>query len=142
MSCLRLYTLSWWIYFQLLKSHNLKVIIPIPIPIHNPNQTLKTNFSKTPRQKLKVKLFSDRAKLTLQESIFTFSFYRLVCEKFVFKYRFRTLIKLWRLISQKFIDRNYKWIYVLIEQASLNQNIILFLISIEEFLRYWSSKFD
>ena len=30
-----------------------------------PNQTLKTNFSKTPRQKSKVKLYSDRTRLTL-----------------------------------------------------------------------------
>ena len=30
-----------------------------------PNLTLKTNFSKTCRQKLKVKLYCDRARLTL-----------------------------------------------------------------------------
>ena len=50
-----------------------------------PNQTLKTNFSKNPRQKLKVKLYSDRAKLTLQEYIFTFKFFRGFFEKLVFK---------------------------------------------------------
>ena len=30
-----------------------------------PNQTLKSNFSKTLRQKFKVNLYSDRARLTL-----------------------------------------------------------------------------
>ena len=38
------------------------------VPYHTvpyPNQTLKANFSKTTRQKLKAKLYSDRASVTL-----------------------------------------------------------------------------
>ena len=49
------------------------------------NQTLKTKFSKTPRQKLKVNMYSYRVSLVLSEYNFTFNFYRAVFEKFVFK---------------------------------------------------------
>ena len=40
----------------------------------NLNNTLKTNFSKTPQQKLKVKLYSNRVGLSLSEYNFTFNF--------------------------------------------------------------------
>ena len=43
------------------------------------------DFSKSPRQKLKINVYSNRARLTLQEYIFTFNFYRGVFEKSVFK---------------------------------------------------------
>ena len=38
---------------------------PELVTVPYPNQNLKTNFSKTTRPKLKVKLYSDRAWLTL-----------------------------------------------------------------------------
>ena len=47
--------------------------------------SLKTYFSKTLQQKLKVKLYSDRARLTLQEYMFTFNFYREAFDELVFK---------------------------------------------------------
>ena len=43
----------------------LKKIALSPNSLPYPNQTLKTNFSKSPGQKLKVKLYSDRARLSL-----------------------------------------------------------------------------
>ena len=48
------------------------------------NQTSGTNFSKTTRQKLKVKVYSDRARLSLYEHIITFNFYRRIFVKLVF----------------------------------------------------------
>ena len=58
---------------------------PELVTVPYPNQTFKTNFSKTTRQKLKVKLYSDRAWLTLLENILTFNFSRRAFEKSVFK---------------------------------------------------------
>ena len=52
-------------------------------PYHN--QTLKTNFSKTSRQKLRVKVYFDRAMLALSEYNFIFKFCRKVFEKLAFK---------------------------------------------------------
>ena len=46
-----------------------------------PDQTLKTNFSKTPRQKLKVNIYSYRESLALTEYIFTLNFCRAVFEE-------------------------------------------------------------
>ena len=54
-----------------------------------PYRTLKTNFSKTPRQKLKVNIYSYRVSLALSEYNFTFNFCRVVNEKFGFKVRLR-----------------------------------------------------
>ena len=42
--------------------------------------------------------------------------------------------------SQKLLDRNLKCIYIFIKQASLYQNIILLLISVEYLLRNLASK--
>ena len=39
-----------------------------------PNQTLKTNFSKTPLQNLKLNIHSYRISLALSEYYFTFNF--------------------------------------------------------------------
>ena len=49
------------------------------------NNSLKAEFSKTTRQKLKVKLYSDRARLTLSGYIFNSNFCRRTCEKFKLK---------------------------------------------------------
>ena len=48
------------------------------------NQTLKTNFSKSLRQKLKLNKFSYLVNHALSEYNFTFNFCRLVLEKLVF----------------------------------------------------------
>ena len=48
-------------------------------------QTLDTNFSKTSRQKLKVNLYPDRARLTLQEYKFNLNFCPRVFEKLILK---------------------------------------------------------
>ena len=53
--------------------------------VQYPNQTLKTNISKTPRQKLKVNIDSYRESLALSEYNFTFSFCPGDFEKLVFK---------------------------------------------------------
>ena len=49
------------------------------------NQTLKTNFSKTTQQKLKVNIYSYRVSLAQPEYNFTFNFCRGLFEKLVFK---------------------------------------------------------
>ena len=48
-------------------------------------QTLMANFSKTTRQKLIVKLYSDKERLTLKEYIVIFNFCRTVFEKLAIK---------------------------------------------------------
>ena len=53
---------------------------------------------------------------------------------------YRILTKRYGRNYQKLLDRNSKCLYIFIEQASLYQNIILLLISVEEFLRNLASK--
>ena len=55
--------------------------MPELVSVSYPNQTLKTNFSKTPRQKLKLNIHSYRVGLDLSEYNFTFNFCREVFEK-------------------------------------------------------------
>ena len=50
------------------------------------HHSLKTYFSKTTRQKLKVNVYSYRASLVLSEFNFTFNFCRVVFEKLVIKF--------------------------------------------------------
>ena len=58
---------------------------PELVTVPYPNQILETNFSKTTRQKFKVKVFSHRVSFVLSEYNFTFNFYRVVFEKLVSK---------------------------------------------------------
>ena len=51
---------------------------------------------------------------------------------------YRTLIKLWR---QQFL-KNYSTEIKSIERGLLSKNIYSILISVEDFLKSWSSKFD
>ena len=60
-------------------------IVSVPYP----NQTLKTNYSKTPRQKFIVNIYSHRVSLALSEYNFTFNFCRVVSEKLVLKKWYR-----------------------------------------------------
>ena len=53
------------------------------------DKKFETKFSKNIRQKFKVNLFSDRVKLALSESYFSFIFCRLVLENFDIENWFR-----------------------------------------------------
>ena len=58
---------------------------PELVSVPYPNQTLKTNFSKNTRQKLKRNIYSYRVSLALTEYNFTFNFCRVFFEKLVSK---------------------------------------------------------
>ena len=60
-----------------------------PEPAPYLNKSLKPEFSKTTRQKLKIKLFSNRARVTLSEYIFNWNFRRRTFEKFELEVRLR-----------------------------------------------------
>ena len=55
------------------------------VSVPYPNCTLETNFSKTTRQKLQLKVYSYRVTLALSEYNFAFNFCRVVFEKLAFK---------------------------------------------------------
>ena len=63
------------------RNSNFAELVSVPYP----NQTLKTNFSKTPLQKLKANIYSCRVSLAQSEYNFTFNFCRTVFEKLVYK---------------------------------------------------------
>ena len=69
-----------WIYLYIF----FLEVVSVPYP----DQTLKTNFSNTPRQKFKVNAYSYRTNLALSEYNFTFNFCRVVIEKIVSKVQF------------------------------------------------------
>ena len=83
-----------------------------------PNQTLKTKFSKTAQQKLKVNMNSYRVSLVLSEHTVTFKFYWEDFEKLVFKvwleygsvryeYKFgETAVRTWLIYAEYMHEKN------------------------------------
>ena len=73
-----------YIFFQIhatIRYSSFPELVSIPYP----NQTLKVDFSKSPRQKLKLNIYSCRASLTLSEYNFTFKLCQVLFEKSIFK---------------------------------------------------------
>ena len=58
---------------------------PELVSVPNYNQTLKTDFSKTPRHKLKLIIYTYKVNLALSEYNLNFNTGRVVFEKLAFK---------------------------------------------------------
>ena len=69
---------------SIISSLSLYTCFPELVSVPYDNQTMKTNISKTPRQKLKVNTYSYRVGFVLSEYNFTFNFCRGVFEILVF----------------------------------------------------------
>ena len=80
-------TQNWALNFVFLWCNSFSELVPEPVPYLN--QTFRSKFSKTTRQKFKMYIHFYRTYLALSHYSFTFSFCRIVVEKFGFKFMLR-----------------------------------------------------